>query len=138
MRESPRRKARIVVLKALYACEVPDNIPDDIIGTIIEDSKLAPKNIEFARNFFQLVRRHEKWADDIISKLVRNWDIKRIAELDLIILRMAMVELKYIPDIPAKVALNEAIELAKKFSTGESPSFINGVLDNFLKKLDTF
>ena len=84
------------------------------------------------------ITNNKDWADKIISGLAKNWDIKRIAELDLIILRMAMVELKLMPDIPEKVVLNEAIELAKKYSTEESPSFVNGILDNFLKNIDNF
>ncbi|MFZ5979183.1 MAG: transcription antitermination factor NusB, partial [Candidatus Zixiibacteriota bacterium] len=130
MEESPRRQARELVLKSLYACEIEENHPDDVIRQIIETAELPGRQVEFARNYFQLVRREQSWADDIIQSLSENWEIKRITCLDLIILRMAVVELKYIPDTPVKVALNEAIELAKKYSTGESPSFINGILDN--------
>ena len=138
MTESPRRKARETVLRALYACEINDGDPDEIVESILNEASLPEKNVGFARNFIDLVANNKDWADKIISNLAKNWDIKRIAELDLIILRMAMVELKLMPDIPEKVALNEAIELAKKYSTEESPSFINGILDNFLKNIDNF
>ncbi|MBN1213719.1 MAG: transcription antitermination factor NusB [candidate division Zixibacteria bacterium] len=136
MGESPRRKARETVLQALYACEINDDDPDDIIDGLLDETSLSQKNADFARNYFNLVINNKDWADKIISGLAKNWDIKRIAELDRIILRMAMVEMKFMPDIPEKVVLNEAIELAKKYSTGESPSFINGILDNFLKNLE--
>ena len=125
-------------MRALYACEINDGDPEMIVDNLLKEVSLSDKNTEFARNYFDLVFQNKDWADKIISALAKNWDIKRIAELDLIILRMAMVELKLMPDIPEKVALNEAIELAKKYSTGDSPSFINGILDNFLKNIDNF
>ena len=125
-------------MRALYACEINDGDPEIIVDNLLKEVSLSDKNTEFARNYFDLVFQNKDWADKIISALAKNWDIKRIAELDLIILRMAMVELKLMPDIPEKVALNEAIELAKKYSTGDSPSFINGILDNFLKNIDNF
>ena len=138
MEESPRRQARELVLKGLYACEIEENVPDDIVRDLIESAELPERQIEFARNYFLLVRKYQVWADEIVQSLSEHWEIKRITSLDLIILRMAVVELKYMPDTPVKVALNEAIELAKKYSTGESPSFINGILDNYLKKIDSF
>ena len=138
MVESPRRKARETVLHALYAWEINEGDPDDVIDGLLKETSLSEKNVDFARNYFGLVVKNIDWTDKIISSLATNWDINRIAELDRIILRMAMVELKYMPDIPVKVALNEAIELAKKYSTGESPSFINGILDNFLKNIENF
>ena len=138
MADSPRRKARETVLRALYASEINENGPDEIIDNFLEEASLSEKNADFVRNYFNLVIKNKDWADKIISGLAKNWDIKRIAELDLIILRMAMVELKFMPDVPEKVVLNEAIELAKKYSTGESPSFINGILDNFLKNIDNY
>jgi len=138
MAESPRRKARETVLRALYAREINDSDSDESVDSLLNEASLSEKNTDFARNYINLVAKNKDWADKIISGLAKNWDIKRIAELDLIILRMAMVELKFMPDIPKKVALNEAIELAKKYSTEESPSFINGILDNFLKNIDNF
>jgi N utilization substance protein B len=138
MVESPRRKARETVLHALYAREINEGDPAEVIDSLLKETSLSEKNVDFVRNYFSLVVKNIDWTDKIISRLAKNWDIKRIAELDRIILRMAMVELKFMPDIPVKVALNEAIELAKKYSTGESPSFINGILDNFLKNIDNF
>jgi N utilization substance protein B len=134
MADAPRRRARELVLQALYACEIGENDPDVIKLQVIADDTLSPRNIEFARGMFSLVRQYQAWADEQIAALATNWDINRIAELDLIVLRMAIVELNHMPDTPTKVAINEAIELAKKFSTGESSGFINGILDSFANK----
>ena len=133
MSESPRRRARELVLQALYACDVHDSPSDDLFLKLLDGEELSPKNLQFARDFFGLVRSKQEWADSQISQLAHNWNIERIAEIDLIILRMALTEISQMPDTPVKVALNEAIELAKKFSTAESSSFINGILDSFVK-----
>ncbi len=135
MADAPRRRARELVLQALYAWDIGENDPDDVQERIIADDSLSTRNLEFARGMFALVREHQKWADEQIAQLATNWDINRIAELDRIVLRMAIVELNYMPDTPVKVAINEAIELAKRFSTGDSSAFINGILDSFAKKV---
>jgi N utilization substance protein B len=135
MVEAPRRRARELVLQALYACDIGENDPEEVKLRVIVDDTLSPRNLEFAREMFSLVRQHQSWADAQISALAINWDINRIAELDRLVLRMAIVELNYMPDTPVKVAINEAIELAKRFSTSESSAFINGILDSFANKL---
>jgi N utilization substance protein B len=133
MGESPRRRARELVLKRLYAAEVEENEPEQIIRSIHEDETLSERNREFARQFFLLVRRYQSWADEVIVALAENWRLERVAAVDKIVLRMALVELKYLPDSPAKVAINEAIELAKLYSTAESSAFINGILDRYVR-----
>ena len=135
MAEAPRRRARELVLQALYACEIGESDADDIRRRVIADDILSPRNLEFARNMYDLVRQNQAWADAQITQLATNWDISRIADIDRIVLRMAIVELNNMPDTPVKVAINEAIELAKRFSTGESSAFINGILDSFAKTL---
>ena len=81
-----------------------------------------------------MVRGNAEKADEYIAGLAENWHLERIAAIDRNILRMAITELEMIPDTPVKVVLNEAIELAKKFSTIESSKFVNGILDNFVKQ----
>jgi transcription antitermination protein NusB len=133
MSESPRRRARELVLQALYAAEINDSPAEDLFLKLLGEEELSAKNLTFAREFFALVRGKQEWADSQISILARNWNIERIADIDLIIMRMALTEIQEMPDTPVKVALNEAIELAKKFSTAESSSFINGILDGYVK-----
>jgi len=90
------------------------------------------------RQFFLLVRKYKDWADRVIGELAEHWKVERIALIDRILLRMALVELREMPDTPVKVAINEAIELAKKYSTGESSSFINGILDRYAKNMTAY
>lgn len=87
----------------------------------------------YARELIAGAIAHWQELDDKIKKIAKNWDISRMAVVDRTILRIAMYELCYNPATPPKVAINEAIELGKKFSTENSGAFINGILDNFLK-----
>ena len=77
---------------------------------------------------------NKSWLDQVISRHLDNWEINRIALLDKLILQMAISELYFIDDIPPKVTLSEAIEIAKRYSTEESSSFVNGILDAVYKE----
>ncbi len=136
MKQSPRRLTRELVLKALYASDCGEIKPEESFAEIIKDHKLSEKNIQFAHTLFSLTGQHRDWADQQITTLAENWDINRIAAIDHTILRMALVEIEHIPDTPVKVVLNEAIELARKFSTSESPAFVNGILDGYVKRME--
>jgi len=76
-------------------------------------------------------------CDELIAASIIKWQFHRLSPVDKSILRLAVYQLKFCPDIPPRVVINEAIELAKKFSTDKSPAFVNGVLDAVLKKLKT-
>lgn len=76
-------------------------------------------------------------CDGLISASTIKWQLSRLSTVDKSILRLAVYQLKFCPDIPPRVVINEAIELAKKFSTDKSPAFVNGVLDAILKKIKT-
>jgi len=135
MAQTARSRARDLVLQGLYAAEMGETSLSEVVADVIRDDKLDAKSLDFAHRLFEQVRQHREWADKTISGLAHNWKLKRIAVIDQIILRMAMTELKAMPDTPVKVVLNEAIELAKLYSTAESSSFVNGILDSFVKNL---
>lgn len=128
-----RTEARRLVLQALYAAETGDGADLDYVTILSEDDSADERTLQFAHALFERTRREETWADEVISGLAHNWRLERIALIDRLILRMAMVEMKEFPDTPLKVVLNEAIELAKRYSTAESSGFINGILDSFVK-----
>lgn len=130
-----RRRARELVLKALYAAETEVDEPSRLFDSIIEGEPLSERQQEFARALFLSTWEHRGWADEQISELAENWRLERIAIIDLMILRMALIELERFPDVPIGVVINEAIELAKSFSTAESASFVNGILDRFAKRV---
>ncbi len=128
-----RSKARDLVLQALYAAEIGEGDGSDVFVEIVEGAKLDSNSLEFARPLFDKVTEEREWADKVITELAHNWKLERIAIIDQIVLRMAMTEMKVMVDTPVKVVLNEAIELAKRYSTAESSRFVNGILDSFVK-----
>ncbi len=134
---SPRRRARELVLQALYTSEMGDQDDASVIDSVLVDSSLSRETIAFARDLYQQVREHQSWADSVIADYARNWSLERMASIDRNILRLGLVELSFRPDSPPRVAINEAIELAKAFSTADSASFINGILDRFIQAPDT-
>ena len=111
---------------------------DDALGEPL-DSLEAPIP-ESAKKFTeQLVRgiaEYRPVLDQRISEAAKNWSLERMTAVDLTILRVACYELCYLPDIPARVTMNEAIEIAKRYGTKESPSFVNGLLDKIAKIVD--
>ena len=124
-----RRQARELVLKGLYAYEIHQRDIDTIFEELLPESPLGEEHLKFARNYLALVIEKSKFLDGEIARLAENWEIERIALVDKIILRMALCEIHFMPDIPEKVAINEAIDLAKIYSTLESSAFVNGILD---------
>lgn len=124
------------MLQALYASEQGDAAPNEDFSNIVDAEPLPDRALQFARQLYDLTQTHRRWADERISQLAENWEINRMAAVDLAILRMAIVELQYVVDVPVKVVLNEAIELAKTFSTDDSSAFVNGILDNFVKQME--
>lgn len=130
-----RRIIREKVVQALYAHEMSGDPLDHVIACVLvglEDNKAAH---EFAKNLVAETVKHSADIDKIIKARVANWDFKRIAILDRLILRMGICELLYFREIPPKVTMNEAIELAKLFSTERSGQFVNGVLDAVLNDI---
>ncbi len=129
-----RRRAREFVVQVTYAHEILDENIDQTFDLLAESSKLPQELLEFARSLVDVILAHRAEFDELISSKSRNWDIRRIAIIDRLILRMALAEFLYMPDIPPKVSISEAIEIAKVFSTDESSSFVNGILDAVLNK----
>lgn len=132
-----RRIIREKVVQALYAFEISGDPVDHVVQHVLQPLEKNKSSYEFARNLVQQTVEHTASIDRIIRAKVTNWDFKRIAVLDRLILRMGICELLYFRDIPPKVSMNEAIELAKLFSTEKSGQFINGVLDAVLNDLRT-
>lgn len=130
-----RRQARELVLKCLYAFEILPRDMDEIFSQLSDGSGLEEEHIRFARYYADLVIQKTDVLDEKITSVAENWDIERIAMIDKIIIRMALCEIYFMPDIPEKVAINEAIDLSKVYSTLESSAFVNGILDAALTQM---
>jgi N utilization substance protein B len=130
-----RRVVREKVLQALYAYEIARDPVEHVINCILVGLKDNKTSHTFARNLVIKTIEHSEEIDKIIAERVDNWDFSRIAMLDRLILRMSICELMFFKEIPPKVTMNEAIELAKLFSTARSGLFVNGILDAILAEM---
>jgi transcription antitermination protein NusB len=130
-----RKKARELVLKCLYAHDSTGESLDSICETLISTAELAEDAQRFAEQLFRKVAEGTQQLDEKIAVFSQNWNIERVAMVDLCILRIAICEFTSFPDIPARVTINEAVELAKKYSTQQSSRFVNGILDAVYKSL---
>jgi N utilization substance protein B len=131
---SRRTRAREIVLKCLYAYETLEKEAKTIFEETCAKTSQDVRSLEFASDlYFAVIERREEIDKEIASN-AENWNINRFAVVDKNIMRIAVCELFYFPDIPAKVSINEAIELAKKYSTIDSSSFVNGILDAIYRK----
>ena len=132
-----RRIIREKVVQALYAHEITGDPVEHVMSCTLASLKDNKDAFQFAKELVVETINHSAAIDSIIKSKVANWDFKRIALLDRLILRMAICELKYFNEIPPKVSMNEAIELAKLFSTDKSGQFVNGVLDAIFDDMKT-
>jgi len=124
-----RRRAREIALQVLYQLDISDGNPREVLRLYWENFAPTAKALDFCQHLVQGVHQNQPQIDQLIEETSENWSLKRMSFVDRNILRMATFELWKCPDIPFKVTLNEAVELAKKFSTDESGAFINGILD---------
>jgi len=124
-----RRLSRELAIKVLFYLEFSDDNPGIAFDLISDNFEASDEIKPFSRESVLGVCSHIEAIDDLISKTSKNWKIKRIAKIELSILRLAVYELLYNEDIPSKVSMNEAIEIAKEFGDDNSGSFVNGILD---------
>ena len=134
---SPRHRAREAALSALYLWEVGRTAPLDAVETFFaEHEPDATDSVrEFAREIVLGTTAEVAEIDALITGATEHWRIERLAVIDRMILRMATWELRHASDTPPPVILNEALELARTFSTDDSVRFVNGVLDSIRKVL---
>jgi transcription antitermination protein NusB len=128
-----RRKAREAALQTLYEIEVGKASPETSMANTLEAAALEPELSDYAVRLTAGVREHEAELDAQISSLIHGYDYTRLAAIDRNLLRIAGYELFFEPSIPPKVTINEAIEIAKKYSTAESGKFVNGVLGKLVQ-----
>ncbi|HTJ41197.1 MAG TPA: transcription antitermination factor NusB [Kofleriaceae bacterium] len=132
MAPGSRRKARAFALQILYAADAAGGVDVEAATRAWGDTfeiDVDDAGREFARDLARKTIEYLPSVDEIIAGASKNWRLDRSARVDRNILRLAACELKYFLDVPVKVAINEAVELAKRFGTAESPAFVNGILD---------
>jgi transcription antitermination factor NusB len=131
-----RTRARELAMQALYQLDIQgEHVLQYVNEFFIEnnaDDFVCKLAFEWITGTWQSLAQ----CDELITNCIIKWRLSRLSPVDKSILRLSVYQLKYCPDIPPKVVINEAIELAKKYSTAQSSGFVNGVLDAVLKKLN--
>ena len=134
-----RRDAREYAVQFLFQGDFdPDCHKSDIHGALdlFWEEKEAGEDVkQFAIALIQGAIGHQTQIDDLIRKYTENWELNRLAAVDRNVLRLAIYEMLYRPDVPPIVSINEAVDIAKKFSTAESGKFVNGILDRVKKDI---
>src|SRR5271165_618464 len=129
-----RSRGREVALQVLYQVEQNPEVPPDEIRRFIERRLLKDRKLcEFTEGLIVGVKDHQAQLDAMIAQVAENWRLDRMAAIDRNILRLGAYEMLFRPEVPAKVAINEALELAKRYSTAQSSRFVNGILDRVLQ-----
>jgi N utilization substance protein B len=133
----PRRKAREYALQMLFQWDITHDALDQIVATFFQNQpeESAPI-VDFARNLVTGTIEHVEEIDRLIQRHAEHWRLDRMAVVDRNLLRLATQEFLYDSGTPKTVIINEAIEIARRFSSQESPQFINGILDSIKKELE--
>lgn len=123
-----RHKARTLALQALYEVDSVARQPEAVVERLLSEAKLTAVNSDFVRGLVSGTLKNQNEIDQHIKKLAPAWPLDQLALIDRNILRLAIYEILFDNEVPVKVAVNEAVELAKAFGSGSSAKFVNGVL----------
>jgi len=128
-----RRKAREIVLQVLYEVEFSDRSGAEILDEQAKTRSSGEETVAHAEALLGAVSEHRDELDEKIRAALSNWDLERVSLIDKNIIRIALAEILYFSEIPAKVIINEAIEIAHKYSSRDAGQFVNGILDRFVQ-----
>ncbi len=129
-----RRKSRELALQALFQGEIAGQYGLLDFDEFCAHFQVNKKSIPYARMLLSGVQEKSDQIDQLISKYAENWRLERMSVIDRNILRLAVYEMYFRDDVPVSVAINEALEIAKRYSTDDSGSFVNGILDTMARK----
>ncbi len=130
-----RRKARELALQMLFQCELGDHPVEHVVATSLTSQKVDAEVAAFARRLFEGTRTEAAALDALIREHAEHWRLERMAVVDRNVLRLALYELIHCPETPPAVVINEALEIARRFSGEDAVEFVNGVLDAVRKGL---
>lgn len=129
-----RKAAREKAMKMIYQMQVNNDFSDkDAIELFLEHNEIVDGEINYFNECVDTISEKKDEIDEVIKKYAKGWKIERISAVDLSILRIAIYEIMFRNDIPKEVSINEAVEMAKLFSTQEARKFINGILGAYVR-----
>jgi N utilization substance protein B len=132
-----RTRARQLAMQALYQLDIQGEDAMVWLGRFFAEEEPDQQIRQLADNWARQTWQNRQVCDELISACARRWRLDRLSPVDRAILRLGVYQLRFCEDIPSRVAINESIELAKIYSSEQSPGFINGVLDAVFKKIKT-
>ena len=131
-----RKNAREAVYKLLFSLQFNDKFDDNYKLFIYNEEKLSSEDVEFADELLKAYFDNEEQINKVISNLSNGYKLERIYSTDKCALQLAIAEMTYLKDIPHIVTISEAMELIRKYSTKDSPNFVNGILAEYKKQLE--
>lgn len=131
-----RKNAREAVYKLLFSLQFNDKFDDNYKLFIYNEEKLSSEDVEFADELLKAYFDNEEQINQVISNLSNGYKLERIYSTDKCALQLAIAEMTYLKDIPHIVTISEAMELIRKYSTKDSPNFVNGILAEYKKQLE--
>ena len=131
-----RKLTRESIMNTLYQMEMHENFSLQPFEGYLADNVLEPKELEFAKEVTGAFVSNKEAVDEAVSAHLKGWTIERISKVDLSIVRLAITEILYIDSLTPAISINEAVNLAKKYSDDESAVFVNGLLGEFVRHLE--
>lgn len=131
-----RKNAREAVYKLLFSNQFNDKFDNEFKLFIYNEEKLTESDVEFANQLLDEFYKNEQAVNDVISSLAKGYKLERIYSTDKCAIQLAVTEMTYLVGIPYVVTINEAMDLIRKYSTSDSPNFVNGILAEYKKQLE--
>jgi N utilization substance protein B len=132
----PRRKARELAMQMLFQADLGKQTPDQVRATFWKSGDAVDESVRgFANDLFRLAEEHHDRIDELIAKHSQHWRLERMPAVDRNLLRMAVAEMLGFQSTPFPIVINEALEIARRYSAAESINFLNGVLDSIARSL---
>lgn len=136
MKRQTRSEARCAAFTQVFQMKQHREEMDAIMQYMLEEKPECNDNLGYITAVVNGVKEHEQEIEDTISAhLKKGWTLSRISKVSAAVMKVAVYEMKYVDDVPPKVAINEAVELVKKYGAEEDPAFVNGVLGSVMKEL---
>ena len=132
---STRRQARCVTLEILYEIDIANHSPAEVIDRRLSEQEMDEAGLKFAAKLMEGVLKHQETMDRLIARYAPEWPLDQMAVIDRNVLRIAIYEFLVDDETPVKVAINEAVELAKEYGSDSTPRFVNGVLGTLAEQI---
>lgn len=131
-----RKLTREIVMNTLYQMEMHSNFCANDFNLYLADNILDDKELEFGKKVVSLFSENKETVDESVKTYLKGWTLDRISKVDLSIIRVAVTEMLYLEELTTAISINEAVNLAKKYSDEESASFVNGILGELARHLE--